>query len=85
MHLLKLKWKGKQKYKLNERFRSSETVEKASVEENDFNYLYEDENWYFFINPKSFEQIEIKKEIIGDISNTTENLSVSVLMRVQSL
>ena len=65
--------------KLNERFRSSETVEKASVEENDFNYLYEDENCYFFINPKSFEQIEIKKEIIGDKGKLlTENLSVSV-------
>ena len=52
--------------KLNERFRSSETVEKASVEENNFNYLYEDENYYFFMNPKSFEQIEIKKNIVGD-------------------
>ena len=46
--------------KLNERFRSSETVEKASVEENNFNYLYEDENYYFFMNPNSFEQIDIK-------------------------
>ena len=52
--------------KLNERFRSSETVEKASVEETSFNYLYEDENNYFFMNPKSFEQIEIKKNIVGD-------------------
>ena len=52
--------------KLNERFRSSETVEKASVEETKFNYLYEDENNYFFMDPKSFEQIEIKKNIIGD-------------------
>ena len=46
---------------LNERFRSSETVEKASLDETKFNYLYEDENDYFFINPKSFEQIEYKK------------------------
>ena len=65
--------------KLNERFRSSETVEKASLEENKFNYLYEDENNYFFINPKSFEQIEIKKELIGEKGKLlTENLEVSV-------
>ena len=52
--------------KLNERFRSSDSVEKASLEEINFNYLYEDEGKYFFINPKSFEQVEIKKEIIGE-------------------
>ena len=65
--------------KLNERFRSSETVEKASLEEIDYNYLYEDENNYFFIEPKNFEQIEIKKEIIGEKGKLlTENLKVKV-------
>ena len=65
--------------KLNERFRSSETVEKASLEEINFNFLYEDENSYFFMNPKSFEQIEIKKDIVGDKGKLlTENLEVSV-------
>ena len=48
--------------KLNERFRSSETVEKASLEEIKFNYLYDDETDYFFMNPESFEQINIKKD-----------------------
>ena len=43
--------------KLNERFRSSETVEKASLEETNFNYLYADENNYVFMDPKTFEQI----------------------------
>ena len=52
--------------KLNERFRSSETVEKASLEETKFNYLYEDESYYFFLNLNSFEQIEIKKDLVGD-------------------
>ena len=46
--------------KLNERFRSSETVEKASLEELDILFV-RDENNYFFMEPKSFEQIEIKK------------------------
>ena len=65
--------------KLNERFRSSETVEKASLEETVFNYLYDDENNYFFMDPKTFEQIEIKKETVGDKGKLlTENLEVSV-------
>ena len=65
--------------KLNERFRSSETVEKASLEEVPYNYLYEDENNYFFIDQKTFEQIDIKKTIIGEKGKLlTENLEVLV-------
>ena len=65
--------------KLNERFRSSETVDKASLEETKYNFLYEDENNFFFMEPKSFEQIEIKKDIIGEKGKLlTENLEVSI-------
>ena len=65
--------------KLNERFRSNETVEKASLEETIFNFLYKDEKNYIFMNPKTFEQIEIKKEIIGDKGKLlSENLEISV-------
>ena len=65
--------------KLNERFRSSETVEKAALDESDFNYSYEDDQNYFFINPKSFEQIDVKKDIIGDKGKLlTENLEVKI-------
>ena len=65
--------------KLNERFRSSETVEKAILEEIKFNFLYEDEENYYFMNPKSFDQINIKKNIIGEKGKMlTENLEVSI-------
>ena len=65
--------------KLNERFRSNDTVEKASLEEIKFNYSYEDEDNYYFINPKSFEQINVKKNIVGDKGKMlTENLEVVV-------
>tara|TARA_Y100001958_G_scaffold156393_1_gene148967 strand:- start:8 stop:568 length:561 start_codon:yes stop_codon:yes gene_type:complete len=65
--------------KLNERFRSNETVEKASVDEMNFNFLYNDENNYFFIDPKTFEQIEIRKDIIGEKNKLlSENLKVTV-------
>ena len=65
--------------KLNERFRSSESVEKASLDETKFNYLYDDETDYHFMNPKSYEQINIKKNVIGDKGKMlTENLEVSI-------
>ena len=65
--------------KLNERFRSSESVEKALLEEINYNFLYEDENNYFFMEPKSFEQIEIKKDLVGEKGKLLiENLEVSV-------
>ena len=65
--------------KLNERFRSSESVEKASLDETKFNYLYGDETDHYFMDPKSYEQINIKKETIGEKGKMlTENLEVSI-------
>ena len=65
--------------KLNERFRSSESVEKATLDETKFNYLYGDETDCYFMDPKTYEQINIKKEIIGEKSKMlTENLEVSI-------
>ena len=65
--------------KLNERFRSSESVEKASLDETKFNYLYGDETDFYFMDPKTYEQINIKKETIGEKGKMlTENLEVSI-------
>jgi len=65
--------------KLNERFRSSETVEKALLEETKFTFLYKDENDFYFINPETFEQININKNIIGEKSKMlSENLEVII-------
>ena len=65
--------------KLNERFRSSESVEKASLEEVNFNFLYEDEHDYFFMNPKTFDQIQLNKELVGEKGKLlSENLEVTV-------
>ena len=52
--------------KLNERFRSSDNVERAIVEEIDYNFLYEDKGEFYFINNKTFEQISLKEELIGE-------------------
>ena len=65
--------------KLNERFRSSETVEKATLEENKFNYLYNDDTDYYVMNLKNCHQINVKKDIVGEKGvMLTENLEVSI-------
>ena len=65
--------------KLNERFRSSETVEKAILDEIKFNFLYEDDENYYFMNPKNFDQLNIKKNIVGEKGKMlTENLEVNI-------
>ena len=66
--------------KLNERFRSNDTIEKASIENIEFNYLYNDEINYYFINQKNFEQVDVKKGIIGDKGRLLkENLNVDLI------
>ena len=65
--------------KLNERFRSNETIEKASIEEEKFSFIYEDKNDFFFMNSKTFEQISISNNIIGEKNKMlTENLEVDI-------
>ena len=65
--------------KINERFRSSETIEKASLDELKYNFLYKDENDFYFMNPETFEQINLNKNIVGEKGNLlSENLEVSI-------
>tara|TARA_B100001559_G_C16192651_1_gene480640 strand:+ start:23 stop:586 length:564 start_codon:yes stop_codon:yes gene_type:complete len=65
--------------KLNQRFRSSENIERSQIEEKNFNYLYSDDSVCFFMDPDNFEQISIKKNILGEkIKLLSENLQVTV-------
>ena len=65
--------------KLNERFRSSETVEKASLEEVKYNFLYSDETDFYFMNPSSFEQLNLKKNTVGEKGRLLyENLEINI-------
>ena len=65
--------------KLNERFRSSESVEKASLEEMKFNFLYTDENECHFMDNTNFEQITTSKKIVGEkFKLLKENLEVTI-------
>ena len=65
--------------KLNERFRSSDNVEKAILEEKKFNFLYEDESNCHFMDQTNFEQIKINKSMLGEKNKLLkENIEVNV-------
>ncbi len=65
--------------KLNERFRSSETLEKAEVDEKKFNFLYSDENNSYFMDNVTFEQITMSNDLIEEkIKLLKENLEVTI-------
>lgn len=52
--------------KLNERFRSSEKVERARLEQKDYQYLYMDDDMAHFMDQQTYEQISISAEDIGE-------------------
>ena len=65
--------------KLNERFRSNETVEKAEVDEKKFNFLYLDGKNCHFMDNKTYEQIEIPQTVTGEkYKLLKENLEVTI-------
>ena len=65
--------------KLNERFRSSDSVERAILDDKKFNFLYEDENNCHFMDQTNYEQIQISKSLLGEKSKLLkENMEVNV-------
>jgi elongation factor P len=52
--------------KVVERYRTTDQVERAYLDEKDYNYLYEDDMGYNFMQPETFEQIPIPKDLLGD-------------------
>jgi len=66
--------------KLNERFRASESVERATLEQNDYQYLYSDGDTFTFMNIEDYEQIELSGEDIGEekVPFLQENMKVVV-------
>ncbi len=65
--------------KLNERFRSSDSVERAILDEKKFSFLYEDEKNCHFMDQTNFEQIVINKNLLGEKKKLlVENMEVNV-------
>ena len=52
--------------KVSERYRTTETVERAEVDNRDYTFLYEDGDGFHFMNPETYDQVTASREIIGD-------------------
>jgi len=66
--------------KLNERFRSSETVERARLDQKEYQYLYADGDMYTFMDNETYEQITLNGDMIGEdqIAFLQESMVVSI-------
>jgi translation elongation factor P len=66
--------------KLNERFRSAETVERVRLDQRDFQYLYTDGDMYTFMDTENYEQVALSKENLGEdqIRFLQENMNVQI-------
>jgi len=52
--------------KVTERYRTTDQVERAYLDEKDYNYLFEDDHGYTFMHPETFDQIAVSKDVMGD-------------------
>lgn len=52
--------------KISERYRTTETVERAIVDDRDYTFLYQDGEGFHFMNPENYDQLVASEDIIGD-------------------
>ena len=52
--------------KVSERYRTTEQVERAFVEDREYTFLYQDGEGFHFMNPESYEQVTVPEDILGD-------------------
>ncbi len=65
--------------KVQERYKTTDSVEKAFIDESQYNYLYKDDENYIFMEPNTFEQIMVPASVLGDSAAfLTENMEVSL-------
>lgn len=51
------------------RFSSEDKVEKAQLDEHDMEYLYDDGEYFYFMNVENYEQMHLTKDLLGDATN----------------
>jgi elongation factor P len=65
--------------KVSERYRTTEQVERAFVEDRDYTFLYSDDDAFHFMNPENYEQIAVPNDVIGDqAAYLQENMKVQL-------
>jgi elongation factor P len=64
---------------MEHRFSSEDKVERASLEQHEMEYLYDDGEYFYFMNTETFEQMHLMKDLLGDATNfLIPNLKVQV-------
>ena len=53
--------------KVSERYRTTETVERAFVDEREYQFLYQDGDGYHFMEPQTYDQVTVPAEVVGDM------------------
>ena len=51
--------------KISERYKTTDQVEKATIEDHNFNYLYEDADGFHFMNTDTYDQVQVPKDVVG--------------------
>jgi len=65
--------------KISERYRTTEQVERAFIDETDYQYLYQDADGFTFMNGESFEQVTVPADVVGDSAvYLQENMTVKL-------
>ncbi|GAB6842582.1 elongation factor P [Methylorubrum rhodinum] len=65
--------------KIAERYRTTEQVERAFVEDRDHTFLYQDGEGFHFMNPENYEQIAVPADVVGDAAPyLQENMTVTL-------
>ncbi|WP_312165629.1 elongation factor P [Phenylobacterium sp.] len=52
--------------KVSERWRTTEQVERAFVDDRNYNFLYQDGEGYHFMQPETYDQVVVSQEVVGD-------------------
>ena len=61
------------------RYKTTDQVERAHVEDHEFSYLYQDGDGYHFMNQENYEQIAVPADVIGDYAKyLQEGMVVSI-------
>ena len=65
--------------KVSERYKTTEQVERAHVEDHDFSFLYQDGDGYHFMNQENYEQLQVSEDVVGDKGQWLQEGMVCIL------
>ncbi|MBN8973116.1 MAG: elongation factor P [Xanthobacteraceae bacterium] len=67
--------------KISERYKTTDQVERATIEDRNYNFLYEDGDGFHFMNAETYDQVQVPKDVIGSSAPyLQENMTVKLSM-----